>query len=90
MFISFISIVVLSFLFTKYLYRLMYVQKVLKVFLPKDIYIGAEETWKACSASTGVSMTDDTGPAAPEAGNKKNNSSGNSPAPAAEAPKNNA
>ena len=67
----------------------MYVQKVLKVFLPKDIYIGAEETWKSCSASTGVSMTDEGAPAASgESGNKKNNSSGN--APAAEAPKNNA
>ena len=85
MFISFVSIVVLSYLFTKYLYRLMYVQKVLKVFLPKDIYIGAEETWKACSASTGVSMSDEVSSAAPaEAGNKKNNS------PAAEAPKNSA
>jgi len=56
MFIAFMSIVVLSYLFTKYLYRLMYVQKALKVFLPMDVYIGVEENWKACSATTGVSM----------------------------------
>lgn len=78
MFITFVSLIVLSFLFTKYLYRLMYIQKVLKVFLPKDIYIGAEETWKACSTSTGVSMSDESNSAAPvEGNNTKNNASGN-------------
>ena len=78
MFITFVSLIVLSFLFTKYLYRLMYIQKVLKVFLPKDIYIGAEETWKACSTSTGVSMSDESNSTAPvEGNNTKNNSSGN-------------
>ena len=83
MFITFISIVVLSFLFTKYLYRLMYVQKVLKVFLPKDIY-RCRRNGKHVPSS-GVSMSDEGASAASaDAGNKKNN------APAAEAPKNNA
>ena len=57
MFIVFISIVILSYIFTKYLYRLLYVQKALKIFLPMDIYVGVEDTWKECSVSTGISLT---------------------------------
>ena len=87
MFIAFISIVVLSYLFTKYLYRLMYVQRALKVFLPMDVYVGVEESWKACSASTGVSLE--------SSNNKPSNttaSSGNNATPStgdAAPPKNN-
>jgi len=87
MFITFVSIIVLSYLFTKYLYRLMYIQKALKVFLPMDIFVGVEETWKACSATTGISMSDNA------SGDKKNAPANAAAAPnaaASEAPKNNA
>ena len=88
MFITFVSIIVLSYLFTKYLYRLMYIQKALKVFLPMDIFVGVEETWKACSATTGISMSDNASgdtKNAPAEGNVAGAGSGN-----AEASKNNA
>ncbi len=34
----------------------MYVQRILKSLLPRDVYFGIEESWKACSATTGVSL----------------------------------
>ena len=34
----------------------MYIQKILKTLLPRDIYFGVEESWKACSETTGVSL----------------------------------
>ena len=34
----------------------MYIQKTLKTLLPKDVYLGVEESWKACSETTGVKI----------------------------------
>ena len=56
LFITFAAIIVLSYYSTIYLYRQMYIQKILKTLLPRDIYFGVEESWKACSETTGVSL----------------------------------
>jgi carbonic anhydrase len=54
--IAVLAIIIFAYYFTIYLYRQMYIQKTLKTLLPKDVYLGVEESWKACSETTGVKI----------------------------------
>jgi carbonic anhydrase len=88
--IAVLALIVLAYYFTLYLYRQMYIQKTLKSLLPKDVYLGVEESWKACSETTGVKIdkmvnTNKTNigtEPAPIAESASTNSSGNAEGPA--------